>query len=68
MANEIEKRIKSEQQCMSRLTNDMLVCKDCVYKLDDSVKLGNTTRCLRYDDKPNEVLLGGKCDGYSNEG
>lgn len=60
--NNLEKRIVSEQQCMRRITNDDLVCKTCIYKYDDSIKLGNTSICEIYDAKPNEVLSGGECD------
>lgn len=52
---------------MKRVTNDDLVCKDCLFKYDDSVKLGNTSKCEVYEAKPNEVLLGGECDEYVEE-
>lgn len=67
MSKDYEKRIESEQQCMKRITNDDLVCKDCIYKFDDSVKLGNTSVCDIYDVKPVKVLLGGVCDEYLKE-
>lgn len=63
-SNDLKKKIESEQQCMRRVTNDDLVCKTCIYKFDDSVKLGNTSICEMYDVKPSEVLLGGDCDEY----
>lgn len=62
--NELKKRIISEQQCASRITNDNLVCQDCIYRYDDSVKFGNTSVCEIYDIKPNKVLKGGICDEY----
>ena len=65
--NDFEKRIMSEQQCMRRITNDDLVCKDCTYKYDDFIKLGNTSTCEVYNVKPNKVLLGGDCDEYNKE-
>lgn len=61
---EIKKRIASEQQCMKRVTNNDLVCNDCEFAYDDSVKLGNTSICEKYDLKPNKVLLGGECNEY----
>ena len=64
---DLEKRIESEQSCMKRITNDDLVCKDCIHKLDDSVKLGNTSACEVYELKPGKVLLGGECDEYKVE-
>lgn len=67
MANEKEKRVASEQQCMRRLTNNDLVCKTCEYVYDDSVKLGNTSKCAMYDVKPTKVLLGGECDEYKEQ-
>ena len=65
--NNLKKRIVSEQQCMRRITNDELVCKTCIYKYDDTVKLGNTSVCEMYDVKPDEVFLGGDCDEYKKE-
>ena len=67
MLKDYEKRIESEQQCMKRITNNDLVCKDCIYKFDDSMKFGNTSVCEVYDVKPGKVLLGGDCNRYSKE-
>lgn len=64
---EMKKRIASEQQCAKRITNNDLVCNDCVFALDDSIKLGNTSMCQKYDLKPNKVLLGDDCDEYEQE-
>lgn len=61
---EIKKKIASEQQCMKRITNDDLVCKDCQFVYDDSVKFGNISTCDKFTVKPNQVLLGGDCDEY----
>lgn len=61
---ELKKRIVSEQQCMKRITNNDLACKDCAFVYDDSVKLGNTSKCEKFNVKPNKVLLGGECDEY----
>ena len=65
--SEKEKRIHSEQQCMRRITNNDLVCKDCAFRYDDSKKFGNTSECEMFEQKPNEVLLGGKCYEYKSE-
>ena len=60
----MEDRVKSEQT-MLRVTNQNMVCKDCLLALDDTVIFGNTSKCELYQVcKPNRVLLGGKCDGY----
>lgn len=64
---EMKKRIASEQQCMKRITNNDLVCKDCIFAYDDSIKLGNTSECDKYNVKPNQVLLGGDCDEYETK-
>lgn len=61
---EMKKRIASEQLCMKRITNNDLVCKDCAFVFDDSVKLGNTSMCEKFTVKPNQVLVGGDCDEY----
>ncbi len=65
--NSLQRRILSEQKCMRRITNNDLVCKTCIYKFDDTVKLGNTSRCEIYDVKPNDVLLGEDCEDYTSE-
>ena len=67
MKNSMEDRIKSEARAITRVTNQDLVCKDCSNKYDDRIKLGNTSTCKEYRDKPNKVLLGGKCDKYKKE-
>ena len=63
---ELKKKIVSEQQCMKRITNSDLVCKDCVFVYDDTVKLGNTSVCDKFVSKPNHVLLGGDCIEHKN--
>lgn len=65
--DEFQKRIESEQTCMRRITNDDLVCKDCKFKYDDAVILGNTSKCAIYESKPNKVILGKECDEYMKE-
>lgn len=68
MANnkEFEARIKSEQTTV-RISNQQLVCADCALRLDDTVILGNTSKCEVYPNKPNNVLLGGGCPYYLEE-
>lgn len=61
-AKEFEKKIKSEQQAFGRVTNKQLVCRNCIYCLDDTEKYGNTSKCELYTSKPNSVLLGGECE------
>lgn len=59
-------RIRSEGMVGMRVTIDMLVCKDCKFRLDDSKIYGNTTQCKKYlnHSKPNPVLKGGPCARY----
>ena len=54
----------SEQLCMRRITNDDLVCKDCLYCYEDSEVYGNTSTCEVYDLKPSAVIYGKGCDFY----
>lgn len=57
----MKERIESESKAVMRITNDDLVCKNCLFAYDDSVKFGNTSQCAIYDSKPNAVLLGEEC-------
>lgn len=65
--NKYEDRIESESESRHRTTNKDMVCKDCVFKVDDTVSFGNTSKCLLYGMKPNSVILGKKCEGYIKE-
>ena len=64
--NSLEDRIESESQSVVRVTNKDLVCKDCIFVLDDSKKMRYTSQCRMYLLKPSEVLLGGPCKVYRN--
>lgn len=61
------KRYESEQRAIFRVTNNDLVCKDCKYCYDDSIRYGNTSVCGIYNAKPNKVLLGGKCTEFTKK-
>lgn len=65
----LEKRIQSEARAAMRVTNDALVCRDCVYRWDDSTIYGNTSQCQQYPNysKPNYVLVGYGCFKYKKE-
>lgn len=66
--NELKKKFDNEASTMVRTTNDVLVCKDCLLRRDDSKIFGNTSRCEAYPKKkPNPILLGGECDKYVKE-
>lgn len=69
MANEgLEDRIKSEARAICRISNDDLVCRDCVQRMDDGFIFGNTSRCEAYPVcKPIKVLQGGECSEYVKE-
>lgn len=61
-------RIESEARAIVPITNDTLVCKDCVQRYDDSIIFGNVSKCEAFPvRKPNCVLLGGKCAEYVKE-
>lgn len=64
---DLKKRIESEAQSVTRITNSLLICKDCKFRLDDSQILGNTSRCKQYPLKPNQVIKGGECPKYEKE-
>ncbi len=61
-------RIESEARAIVPITNDTLVCKDCVQRYDDSIIFGNVSKCEAFPVcKSNCVLLGGKCAEYVKE-
>lgn len=61
MSKELKERIESESKAVMRITNDDLVCNNCLFVYDDAVKFGNTSKCAIYASKPNAVLLGEEC-------
>ena len=61
MSKELKERIESESKAVMRITNNDLVCKNCLFVYDDSVKFGNTSKCAIYAIKPNAVLLVEEC-------
>lgn len=63
---ELENKIKSEQT-MRRITNDSLICKNCLLRMNDTVIFGNTSRCEQFPAKPVEVLIGGGCEFFIKE-
>lgn len=70
MASEKEfgKRIENESLGATRISNEILKCKDCIARFDDKEKFGNTSVCDIFPTgKPNGVLLGGECDEYIKE-
>ena len=45
------------------ITNRDLICRKCAYK-----KRGDTKSCLRFEEKPAEVIAGGKCALFLSDG
>lgn len=62
-----KERIQDEAKGFKRITNNDLKCRDCLFRLDDSVRLGNTSQCRVFILKPNAVLKGGDCPKYKKE-
>lgn len=58
----IDEKWKKDDLRLKRITNKDLDCKNCIYRLDDSEKFGNTTRCKKFEKiKPVAVLKRQKC-------
>lgn len=69
MDNSFKERIESEGRATSNISNNNLVCKDCIYRFNDKYDSRKTSVCEIYPDfpenyKPDKVLGGGKCDEY----
>lgn len=56
--NKSENRILADIEGKS-VSNRDIVCRDCTYK-----KKGDTKSCYIYEAKPEDILLGGKCEKY----
>lgn len=61
--NFIPDRITVTGEGGKEISNRDLVCHHCAYK-----KRGDTTSCLKYEEKPKAVLLGENCEGFLNAG
>lgn len=57
----IDRKFKNEKMKCERLTNNELVCKDCMFALDDTEDASNTYECDKFLEKPDKVLSGGEC-------
>lgn len=57
------KKWETEKLGFVPVTNDDLVCYDCIY-CNRNIPVG---KCKKYPVKPNKVLLGGECDEYKKE-
>lgn len=61
MGKETKSRMAAESRNTLRISNLDLVCANCIYAFDDTVRAGNTSSCMQYKDKPNSILMGGEC-------
>lgn len=64
---EIDKKFQNEKMKCERLTNNELVCKNCMFVLDDTEDANNTYECNKYLEKPDKVLRGGECIDYKRK-
>lgn len=66
--NTLQDRRESESKTAVGYHNSAMVCKDCLYRYDDTYLLGNSTKCEMYSTiKPIDVIRGGKCEEYVKE-
>ena len=63
----LDRKFKNEKMKCERLTNNELVCENCLYALDDSEDTNNTYECKKFIEKPDKVLSGGECIEYKKK-
>ena len=63
----LDEKFKNEKLTFVLITNDNLVCKDCKNKYDDKDMPCNTSKCAKYEIKPDDVLDGGSCIEYEKD-
>lgn len=63
----IDRKFKNEKMKCERLTNNELVCKDCMFVLDDTEDANNTYECKKFLEKSDKVLGGGECIEYKRK-
>jgi hypothetical protein len=49
-----------EEAFLEPVTNEDLICRDCVYRLDG----GDVMKCEKYDVKPDSVISEDDCEEY----
>lgn len=63
-----KERVISEAMGFKRITNEDMVCKNCIYCWDDSKIYGNSTKCDCFPiAKPNHVVDGGRCPYHKSK-
>ncbi len=68
MKNSIDEKFKKDKLRFNLITNNNLMCKDCLYRYDDKDMPCNVSSCEVYQNmKPVTVLDGGNCDEYIKE-
>lgn len=65
--NPMNGKFENDELKMVQIKNENLVCKKCRNKFDDTNIPANTSKCEKYDLKPDEVLDGGKCTEFDAE-
>lgn len=63
----IYEKFQNDKLSFERITNDDLVCKDCRNRFKDEEMPCNTSKCAKFEVKPDEVLDGGDCTEYDKE-
>lgn len=65
--NSLDEKFKKDDLKFGLITNDDLVCKDCKNKYEDKDMPCNTSKCVKFEIKPDEVLDGGECIEYDRK-
>ena len=65
--NSLDKKFQKDDLKFDLITNDDLVCKDCKNKYEDKDMPCNTSKCTKFEIKPDEVLDGGECIEYDRK-
>lgn len=63
----IDEKFKKDELKFRFITNDDLVCRDCRNRFKDEGMPCNTSKCAKYEVKPDKVLDGGECDEHIKE-
>ena len=62
------KKEKDDVLAFNRVSNKNMLCKDCIFRFNDSEKWGNSSKCKQFEFKPLDILFGGTdCASYRKE-
>jgi hypothetical protein len=64
--SDLRQRIQSESRCTSVVKQNQLWCGDCKFR-HQTYRAGDISSCYQYEEKPNQVLLGGECPEYKKD-